>query len=389
MAFGQPEFSNILEQMVSMGASDLHIKVGRPPTLRLDGVLFTLDVPPCAPQELENFLEYLLTTDQRRTFEETIELDFGISFAGLARFRVNLCRQRGTLGFSFRLVPTGIPTLADLGLPPKLGELIREPRGLILVTGATGVGKSTTLAAMIDHLNHLESRKVITVEDPIEYLHRDDQCLIYQREVGEDTHSFHDGLRHVLRQDPDLIMIGEIRDRETLNIALTAANTGHLVLTTLHTIDAVQSVQRILSYFAPHEQEEVRRNLADNLRAVVSQRLIPRIGGQGRVPAIEILVNTATVKDYIIDPDKTSLVRQLIKEGVSQYGMQSFDQALANLVRQKRIAPEDAVRFATYPNELMLHLQGIQDSSNRTFSAVEMDALEKAVTPGLPDWMET
>ena len=389
MALGQTEFGNILAQMVAMGASDLHVKVGRPPTLRLDGVLFTLDMPACSPEELETLLQHILTEEQRKSFEGNLELDFGISFPGLARFRVNVCRQRGSLGLSFRLVPTGIPSLADLGLPAKLGELIGEPRGLILVTGATGVGKSTTLAAMIDHLNHLESRKVITVEDPIEYLHKDDQCLIYQREVGEDTHTFHDGLRHVLRQDPDVIMIGEIRDRETLTIALTAANTGHLVLTTLHTIDAVQSVQRILSYYAPHEQEEVRRNLADNLRAIVSQRLVPRIGGQGRVPAIEILVNTPTVKDFIIDPDKTSQVRQLIQEGVSQYGMQSFDQALANLVRQKVVAPEDAIRFATHPNELALHLQGIQDSSNRAFSAVEMGALERAVTPGLPDWMET
>ncbi len=388
MALDQAEFRSILEQVVSMGASDLHIKVGRPPTLRLDGVLFTLDLPNAMPADVESLLGNLLTQEQRAAFDKELELDLGVSIAGLARFRVNVCRQRGTLGLSFRLVPTGIPSLEELGLPPKLGELVLESRGLVLVTGATGVGKSTTLAAMIDHLNHLESRKIVTVEDPIEYLHKDDRCLVYQREVGDDTHSFHDGLRHVLRQDPDVIMIGEILDRETLNIALTAANTGHLVITTLHTIDSVQSVQRILSYYAPHEQEEVRRNLADNLRAVISQRLVPRIGGQGRVPAIEILVNTPTVKDYIIDPDKTSLVRQLIKEGVSQYGMQSFDQALAHLVHRGVVAPEDALRFATHPNELALHLQGIQDSSNRTFSSVELNALEKAVTPGLVNWME-
>jgi twitching motility protein PilT len=384
------DFRAVLANMVSMGASDLHVKVGAPPTVRMDGVLYSVDDAICSPEDLDRLVEEFLPPDKRMAFAEQAECDVAISVPGLARFRVNLCRQRSTVAASFRLVPTLIPNLEELGLPPLLGEMILEKRGLILVTGATGAGKSTTMAAMIDHVNHRETRKVVTIEDPIEYLHRDDQCLIYQREVGEDTHTFQEGLRHVLRQDPDLILIGEIRDKETLSIALTAANTGHLVVTTLHTMDAVQSIQRILSYFAPHEQDEIRRVLAGNLKAVVSQRLVPRIGGQGRVAAIEIMVNTPTISDMIIDVDKTSSIRQSIQEGVTQYGMQSFDQALANLVRQQVVSPEDAVRHATYPNELKLHLSGINDASNRAWASVEMGALDhkpQASSAG-PDWMD-
>ena len=381
------DFLPVLQQMVSAGASDLHLKVGVPPTLRIDGVLYAIEEDKVSPEDMERLLEQFLSPERRAHFESEREFDVAISIPGLARFRVNLCRQRGTVGASWRLVPTTIPSLGELNLPPILGEMIFESRGLILVTGATGAGKSTTLAAMIDHLNHQETRKVVTIEDPVEYLHRDDRCLIYQREVGEDTHSFHHGLRHVLRQDPDIIMIGEIRDVETLSIALTAANTGHLVISTLHTMDAVQSIQRIVSYYAPHEQDEIRRVLSGNLRAVVSQRLVPRIGGQGRVAAVEIMVNTGTIKDYIMDSNKTSLIRQAIQEGVTQYGMQSFDQALASLVRSKTIATEDAIRYATYPNELALHLQGINDSSNRAWASVELGALDRRPETAV-DWME-
>src|SRR5262245_53535699 len=243
------DFESVLRTMVSMGASDLHLKVGAAPTLRIDGQLFAIDEPRCSAADVAGLIEQLLPPEKRLAFEADLECDVAISVPGLARFRVNLCRQRGTTGVSFRLVPTTIPTLEDLGLPKILGELVQEQRGLILVTGATGAGKSTSMAAMVDHLNHLDTRKIVTVEDPIEYLHRDDRCLIYQREVGDDTHSCQQGLRHVLRQDPDIILIGEIRDKETLSIAITAANTGHLVITTLHTMDAVQSIQRVLSYY--------------------------------------------------------------------------------------------------------------------------------------------
>ncbi len=381
------DFEPILRHMVSVGASDLHLKVGVAPTLRIDGTLYSLDDERVTPGDMVGLLEQFLSDEQRAHFDQEQEFDVAISIPGLARFRVNLCRQRGTIGASWRLVPTNIPSLDELHLPPLLGEMIFEPRGLVLVTGATGAGKSTTLAAMLDHVNHRETRKIVTIEDPVEYLHRDDQCLIYQREVGEDTRSFHHGLRHVLRQDPDIIMIGEIRDVETLTIALTAANTGHLVITTLHTLDAVQSIQRILSYYAPHEQDEIRRVLSGNLRAVISQRLVPRIGGQGRVAAVEIMVNTPTIKDYILDVNKTGQIRQAIQEGVTQYGMQSFDQALLNLTRNKIIAPEDAVRFATYPNELALHMQGINDASNRAWASVELGALDRPLQTS-QDWME-
>lgn len=388
MSASQLDFRNILEQMVAMGASDLHVKIGASPTLRIDGVLYNLDEIPCNADDLDRILSDILTLEQMEIFGRELELDCAVSIPGLARFRVNLSKQRSTLGVSFRLVATRIPSLEELLLPPKLGDLVREPRGMLLVTGATGVGKSTTLASMIEHLNQTETKKVVTIEDPIEYLHRDQRCLIYQREVGDDTHSFQHGLRHVLRQDPDVILIGEIRDCETLTTALTAANTGHLVLTTLHTVDSVQSIQRILSFYAPHEQDEVRRTLAENLVGIISQRLVPRTGGQGRVPAVEIMLNTPSTKEYIQDPSKTSLIRKLVQEGVTQYGTQSFDQALLGLFQQGYISEEDTVRYATSPNEVKLHLQGVSGSSDRAFSAAELPKAEEIDDITLPDWME-
>jgi twitching motility protein PilT len=375
------DFRSVLQHMVSVGASDLHLKVGAPPTLRIDGVLFSLEQPPCTPAEIQALIDALLPSDKVSHFKHEQELDIAASVPGLARFRVNLCCQRGTVGASFRLVPPSIPAIAELMLPPVLGELIQHRQGMILVTGSTGAGKSTTLAAMIDHINHLETRKVVTIEDPIEYLHRDDRCLIYQREIGQDTHSFAHALRHVLRQDPDIILIGEIRDVETLSIALTAANTGHLVVTTLHTADAVQSIQRILSYYPPHEQDEIRRTVADNLRAVISQRLLPRAGGQGRVAAVEVMINTGTIRTYILDPAKTPLIRDAIQDGVSQYKMQSFDQALVNLVRNGSVTPENAVRFASQPNEVALHLQGVAGLSSRVWSPADLPAADHSAEP--------
>ena len=388
MSASQLDLRNILDQMVAMGASDLHVKVGAAPTLRIDGVLYGLDETPCTADDLDRLLSEILTLEQMEIFGRELELDCAVSVPGLARFRVNLSKQRSTLGISFRLVATRIPSLEELLLPPKLGDLIREPRGLLLVTGATGVGKSTTMASMIEHLNQTETKKVVAIEDPIEYLHRDRRCIIYQREVGDDTHSFHHGLRNILRQDPDVVLIGEIRDRESLDTALTAANTGHLVLTSLHTIDAVQSIQRILSYYAPHEQNEVRRTLADNLVGIVSQRLVGKIGGQGRVPAVEIMINTPSAKDYILDPNKTSLIRKLVQEGVTQYGSQSFDQALVALFHQGVISEDDAIRHASRPNEVKLHLQGVSGSSDRAFSAAELPKADEKDELKLPDWLE-
>ena len=381
------DFLGYLRSMVAMGASDLHLKVGAPPTYRIDGTLFPMEEESCSGADLKHLAEVVLDSAQRDAFEKNLELDLSYSVPGTARYRVNFCCQRGTMGAAFRLVPMTIPSLADLSLPEVLGELVLKPHGLILVTGATGSGKSTTVASMIDHVNHLATRKIVTVEDPIEYLYRDDRCLIYQREVGHDTHTFTHALRHVLRQDPDIIVVGEIRDVESLAIALNAANTGHLVISTLHTADAVQSIQRILTFFQPHEQDEIRRVLADNLRAVVSQRLLAKVGGQGRLPAVEIMINTPTIKEYILDPAKVSLIRDAIQSGTTQYKMQSFDQALASMVQKQLVLPETAIAAASRPNEFTLHLQGILGASDRVWGNTELTALDKPL-PEEPRWVQ-
>ena len=290
-----------------------------------------------------------------------------------------------------------VPTLEDLRLPPLVRELAFAPRGLILVTGRTGSGKSTTLAAMIDAINKVTTRNVITVEDPIEFLHRDRLSFIHQREVGLDTRSFHDGLRYVLRQDPDIILVGEIRDLETMNTALMAADTGHLVMSTLHTTDVVQTIQRIISFFPPFQREEMRTAVAANLKAVISQRLIPRKDGAGRVPGIEIMVDTPTIREYILNPDKTPLIHQVVAEGMSQYGMQTFDQSVMTLLKEGLITEEEALKNCNHPNELVLKLKGISGTSDRTWQPVDQNqqagsptpatAGSPAARPGRPDWM--
>ena len=393
MSGSERDFRGLLQSMIQLGASDLHLKAGSAPTFRIDGVLFALDEPKCTPSEMDAFAQSLASEAQYEHFQKELESDVAVSLPGVARFRVNLCSQRGSIGLSFRLLPTTIPSIDELGLPQVLHDLIQENRGLILITGATGTGKSTTVASMIDALNHSsEGKKIVTVEDPIEYLHRDDVCLIYQREIGPDSHSFAHALRHVLRQDPDIIMVGEIRDLETLNISLMAANTGHLVLSTLHTADAVQTINRILSNYSPHEQEEVRRVLADNLRAVISQRLIRRVSGKGRVAAVEVMITTDTIKDLIADGSRTPQIRQVIQEGVTQYRMQSFDQALAALVARGEISSEEGIRNATRPHELALHIQGFSGAGSRGWgpNTVAPEASEKTPPPPPPepDWLE-
>jgi twitching motility protein PilT len=382
------DFLAYLKSMVAMGASDLHLKVGAPPTFRIDGVLFGMDEATCTPADLQALTEVVLTPAQREHFAKDLELDIAFSIPGVARYRVNICCQRGSTGASFRVVPMVIPTLQDLSLPPVLGELVQEPHGLILVTGATGSGKSTTVAAMLEYMNLTATRKIVTIEDPIEYLHRDNKCLIYQREIGQDTHSFAHALRHILRQDPDIIMIGEIRDVETLTNALSAANTGHLVITTLHTADAVRSIQRILTYYPPHEQDEIRRVLADNLRAVISQRLLPQMSGHGRLPAVEVMINTGAIKDYIVNPEKTGLIRNAIQEGVTQYQMQSFDQALASMVANGLVSPEVALLHASQGTDLALHLQGFSGASDRMWADAKLSALDEPLPPAEPQWLD-
>jgi twitching motility protein PilT len=364
-------FKAVLQQLVQRGASDLHLKVGRPPTLRLHGELVVLDGSPLRPEDLKSLAEQLMTPRQVKEFTDNKECDFAIGVPGIGRFRCNVYQQRGSLCYAMRAIPYQARTLEELNLPPVLQEIALRPRGLVLVTGITGSGKSTALAAMIHHLNEHRHANVITIEDPIEFLHRDINCNINQREVGTDTATFGQALRRVLRQDPDVILIGEIRDLETLDTALKAADTGHLVFSTLHTTDATQTINRVLSFYPPHQQAEVRFSLASALQAVVSLRLVPRADKAGRVPACEILINTPTVRDQIRDMDKTLNIPDLIKEGTVQYGMQSFDQALMAYYSQGIISYESAVFFATSPSEFALRVQGVAGTSDTSWSGFE------------------
>jgi twitching motility protein PilT len=378
------EFRKILETMIERGASDLHIRVGTRPNLRIDGTLVPLELAPATSKELEQVVEQVLTPAQKEEFAKNREIDFGFGIAGLARFRSNFYYQRGTIAMAIRHVPLGVPAIEDLNLPPIVEQLALRPRGLILVTGTVGSGKTTTLASMIDSINRRLAKSIVTIEDPIEFLHRDDKSLISQREIGLDTSTFADALRHILRQDPDVILLGEIRDRETMAIALTAADTGHLVLSTLHTIDASQTVNRIISFYPPHQHDEVRFLLATSLAAVISLRLIPRASGKGRVPAVEVMVNTPTIQEYLLDPDKTLLIKGVMHEGLSQYGMQTFDQSLMKLYRDGLITLEEAVHASSSPTEFELRIRGIQSSSDAKWSSFEKSEQAAEKTEGGP-----
>jgi twitching motility protein PilT len=367
-------FKDVLQQLVQRNASDLHLKVGRPPTLRLHGELVPLDLPALKPEDLKGLAEQLMTPRQVKEFTENKECDFAIGVPGIGRFRCNVYQQRGSLCYAMRSIPYQARTLRELNLPSVLEEVALRPRGLILVTGVTGSGKSTALAAMIQHINENRKANIITIEDPIEFLHRDINCNINQREVGTDTATFGQALRRVLRQDPDVILIGEIRDLETLDTALKAADTGHLVFSTLHTTDATQTINRVLSFYPPHQQSEVRFSLASALQAVISLRLVPRVDKPGRVPACEVLINTQTVRDQIRDTEKTLNIPDLIKEGTVQYGMQSFDQALMSLYSQSIISYDSAVFFATSPSEFALRVQGVAGTSDNSWSGFETDS---------------
>ena len=364
---------SVLEKLVAIRASDLHLKAGTPPVVRVDGILYPLEEPAPNAQEIREVCNQLLTDEQRVHFTTHNEIDLAFGVSGLARFRANIFMQRGTPALAIRHVPVQIPSIDELALPPAVRELAFSPRGLILVTGTTGSGKSTTLAAMIDAINRVTSRNIITVEDPIEFLHIDRLSFIHQREVGLDTRSFHEGLKYVLRQDPDIILVGEIRDLETMRTALMAADTGHLVLSTLHTTDVVQTIQRIISFYPPHQQEEVRQSISSNLRAVISQRLIPRCDGRGRVPAAEVLISTPTVQEYILDPMKTALIHALVAEGMTQYGTQTFDQSVFGLLRDGLISEEEALKNCNHPNELLLKLKGMLATSDRTWRPIDTD----------------
>ena len=366
-------FKAVLQRMVQQNASDLHLKVGRPPVLRVNGDLVSLELPPLRPEELKALAEQIMTPKQVKEFAEQKEADFAIGVPGIGRFRVNVFQQRGTIAFAMRAVPYQVRTITELNLPSVVEELAMRPRGLVLVTGITGSGKSTALAAMLQHINDKRRANVITIEDPIEFLHRDINSSINQREVGVDTGSFAQALRRVLRQDPDVILIGEIRDIETLEVALKAADTGHLVFSTLHTTDATQTISRILSFYEPHQQNEVRFMLASALAAVISLRLVPRHDRPGRVPACEILINTAAVRDQIRDMTKSLDIPDLIKEGTVQYGMQSFDQSLMQWYSKGSISYESALFFATNPSEFALRVQGVEGSSDQSWDGFQRE----------------
>ncbi len=348
------DLADALLYVVEREGSDLHIKVPSPPVARIHGLLKPIPgYDPIRPDDTERILHHMLNEKQISEFEDEDEIDFAYAVSGLARFRVNAFRQRGAISIALRVIPYAVRTTAELGLPPAINSLADEERGLILLTGTTGSGKSTTLAAIIDHINATKAKHIVTIEDPIEYLHADQSSIINQREVGMDTASFKRAMRRVLRQDPDVILIGEMRDEETVRSALSAAETGHLVLSTVHTLDAPETVNRIIDFFPPHEQNQARAMLAGTLKGVVSQRLVPTPDGGGRVAVCEILRMTGRARDMIMDPEQTGRLREVIQEG-EYYGMQTFDQALLRHYQAGRVSMEDALRVASSPHDFKL-----------------------------------
>jgi twitching motility protein PilT len=356
--------NELLQNAVRSGASDLHLKVGSYPMMRVSGTLVVASEEKRLDRDdTEGIAQSIFTPESREKFRAAQEVDLAYSIPGLGRFRCNVFQQRGTVGLVLRIIPTRIKTIDELGLPPVLKRIAAEERGLVLVTGTTGSGKSTTLAAMIDYINSTRAAHIMTVEDPIEYLHRDHHSLVNQREIAVDTKSFAHALRSALRQDPDVILVGEMRDHETVETALLAAETGHLVFSTLHTLDATETINRIIAVFPPHQQRQVRIQLATILKAAISQRLMPRADGLGRVPAVEVMVGTAFIRDCIVDKDKTVMIHGAIAAGTSQYGMQTFDQSIFGLYQQGFVTLEEALRWASNVDEFKLKVQGISTTT--------------------------
>ena len=364
------DLNEILSIGLKSGASDIHLKVGLPPIYRIDGTLRPLPkAPRISPEQTEQITEDIMNDLQRERFEKSCEVDLAYGVPGLGRFRVNAFTQRGSVSLVFRAIPFDIKGLEGLLLPPVIKKMAMTNRGLILVTGATGSGKSTTLAAIVDYINANRKSHIVTIEDPIEFLHRDKKSIINQREVGSDTEGFQSALKSALRQDPDVILVGEMRDHETIETALTAAETGHLVLSTLHTIDATETVNRIISVFPPHQQRQMRIQLAAVLRGVISMRLVPRLDGKGRVPAVEVLIASARVRQMIDDKDLTKQLPDAIQQGYESYGMQTFDQSLMSLLKQKFISFEEALRQCSNPDDFKLKVSGISSTSDLSWDA--------------------
>jgi len=367
------DINQILSEAFHKDASDIHIKAGAPPIFRINGVLQSWKkFKPFDYNDVTKMAFSLMNDWQKERFIKNREVDMGYEVYGLGRFRVNVFQQRGKIRIALRIVPYQIKNLEELHLPSVLRNIALEQRGLILVTGTTGSGKSTTLATMIDIVNNERNCHIITIEDPIEFVHEDKQSIIDQREIGSDTNTFSGALRVALRQDPDVILVGEMRDFETIETALTAAETGHLVLSTLHTLNATETINRIISVFPPYHQKQVRLQLASVVKGVVSQRLVPRADDMGRVPAVEVLVSTARVRECIIEKDKTNEINDAITRGVTTYGMQSFDQSLMFLMKDSLINYEEALKHCTNPDDFALRVKGILATSDTTWDDFEV-----------------
>ncbi len=382
------DLNQILIEALSQEASDVHIKEGAPPIFRVNGILrHWSKMKPFDHNDLSKMAFSLMNDWQKERFIKNREVDMGYEVYGLGRFRVNVFQQRGKLRIALRIVPYQIKSLGELHLPSVLRSVSLEQRGLILVTGTTGSGKSTTLASMIDIVNNERNCHIITIEDPIEFIHEDKKSIIDQREIGSDTSTFSSALRVALRQDPDVILVGEMRDFETIETALTAAETGHLVMSTLHTLNATETVTRIISVFPPYHQKQVRLQLAGVLKGVISQRLVPRADNLGRVPAVEVLVSTARVRECIIEKDKTNEINDAITRGVTGYGMQSFDQSLMFLMKENLVTYDEALKHCTNPDDFALRVKGILATSDTTwedFETLEKEAAEKKGKPTRP-----
>ncbi len=361
-----------LKIAIERDASDVHLKAGNHPMIRVHGTLTPLTgFPRLTTQDTEELAGQMMTDYQKKRLQEDLDLDLAYSLQGFGRFRGSIFHQRGSLSIALRIIPLEVKTIRQLLLPEVLEKIAFYQRGLVLVTGTTGSGKTTTLAAMLDYINTYRRENIITIEDPIEYLHKDKKSSISQREVGMDVSSFSRGLRACLREDPDVILVGEMRDLDTIDTALLAAETGHLVFSTLHTLDAPESINRIVSVFAPHHQRQVRLQMASILKAIISMRLIPRMDGQGRVPAVEIMISTPYIAECVADRDKTTLIRDAVASGVSQYGMQTFDQSIYQLYRDGYISFEQGMKYSSNPDNFKLRVMGIQSTLDIALEEME------------------
>jgi len=355
----------LLKAMVERNSSDLHIRCGVVPVMRVNGDLFKVGQDPVTPESMDAMLRSLMKPEQYQKYHRDSEVDFATALQGVGRFRINAFRQRGTPAMAIRSIKVEIPNFAGLALPGVIMDIAMKKRGMILVTGTTGSGKSTLLASMIDHINSSTSVNIVTIEDPIEFLHRDKRSIIAQREIGTDSPSFNSALRASFRQDPDIILIGEMRDCETIETAMSAADTGHLVMSTLHTMNTTETITRIISFFPPHQHDQIRLVLSNVLVAIISLRLLPRLDGNGRIPAAEILINTAAISEYILNPEKSHLILPAVSEGYTQYGSQSFDQSLLQLYKDELITLDTARQNASNPDDFDLAVRGVSGTSDR------------------------